>query len=169
MIFVTLGTWEMPFVRPLRELEQAVIHGHIREPVVVQSGKTPFASPHLELVPFFGREELEQRYQDASLVICQAGVGSIMLGLRKKKKVIAIARRACFDEHIDDHQLEILQVFAHLNVVLRWDGEGDLPAVLARAPGFVPAEYPFREERVSGEILRYLASSVESSGAETTP
>jgi len=166
MIFVALGTWEMPFVRPLRELEQAIIAGAIAEPVVVQSGKTVFATGHLELVPFFGREELERRYEEASLVICQAGVGSIMLGLRKKKKVIAIARRACFAEHIDDHQLEILRVFAQLGVVLQWDGAGDLPAVLARVPSFAPAEYPFREERISAQILRYLESSVERAGTE---
>jgi UDP-N-acetylglucosamine transferase subunit ALG13 len=160
MIFVVLGTWEMPFTRPLLEIDEAVRRGLIAEPIVVQSGNTAFESAHMELVPFFGKEELEQMYERASLVICQAGVGSIMLGLRKHKKVISIARLAQFDEHIDDHQLEILNVFTQTGAVLPWAGTGDLAEVLKRAENFTSAGYAFGEERISGEILTYLGSTI---------
>ena len=160
MIFVVLGTWEMPFVRPLVEIERAAERGLLTGPIVVQCGKTSYESRRLELVPFFAREELERAYEQASLLICQAGVGSIMLGLRKGKKVVAIARRRAFDEHIDDHQLEILEVFAKAGNILPWNGDGDLPQVLARSADFVPAPYPFGEERISDAILAYLETAV---------
>jgi len=160
MIFVVLGTWEMPFTRPLVEIDDAIRQGLLSQPVIVQSGKTVFESQHMELVPFFGKEELEQMYERAALVICQAGVGSIMLGLRKHKKVISIARLSEFDEHIDDHQLEILNVFAQTGAVLPWAGRGDLGEVLGRVDNFTSAGYPFAEERISGEILNYLAATV---------
>jgi UDP-N-acetylglucosamine transferase subunit ALG13 len=156
MIFVVLGTWEMPFTRPLVEIDTAVTQCLVSQPVVVQSGNTPYASTRMRLVPFFGKDELERMYDQASLIICQAGVGSIMLGLKKRKKVVAIARRAKYDEHIDDHQLEILDLFAQLGAVLPWQGEGDLGAVLERAQTFESAGYPFGQERISGEILEYL-------------
>jgi UDP-N-acetylglucosamine transferase subunit ALG13 len=162
MIFVVLGTWEMPFTRPLAEIEDACRRGLIQQPVVVQCGRTSYASSCMELVPFFGKEELEQKYEQAELVICQAGVGSIMLGLKKRKKVISIARLSRFEEHIDDHQLEILDVFTKSGAVLPWRGEGDLPDVLKRAEGFVSAGYPFGQERISGEILEYLSSHVKA-------
>jgi UDP-N-acetylglucosamine transferase subunit ALG13 len=161
MIFVVLGTWEMPFVRPLVEIERAVQQGLLQPPVVVQCGNTTYASPHMELVPFYDKETLERMYDNASLVICQAGVGSIMLGLRKHKTVVSIARLRKFDEHIDDHQIEILHVFANLGAVLPWQGTGDLAEVLQRAEKFVPAEYPFAQERISGAILEYLNASVQ--------
>lgn len=161
MIFVVLGTWEMPFTRPLVQIDQAIRQGLIREPVVVQSGRTLYESANLKLVPFFGREELEQMYEEANLVICQAGVGSIMLGLRKQKKVIAIARLAQFDEQIDDHQLEILDVFTKSGAVLPWTGAGDLVDVLMRARDFVSAGYAFREEKISRSILDYLDANVK--------
>jgi UDP-N-acetylglucosamine transferase subunit ALG13 len=161
MIFVVLGTWEMPFTRPLVQIEEAVRQGLIREPVVVQSGCTAYPSPSFKLVPFFGKEELEQMYEEATLVICQAGVGSIMLGLRKQKKVISIARLSKFDEHIDDHQLEILDVFTKSGAVLPWKGEGDLPEVLRRATDFVSTGYAFGEEKISRSILDYLDSNVK--------
>ena len=160
MTFVVLGTWDMPFVRALREIEQAASAGLLPEPVIVQSGHTHYPSTSLQLVPFFDSEELADMYERATLVICQAGVGSIMLGLRKHKKVIAIARLSRFDEHIDDHQLEILVLFSQLGAVLAWQGAGDLPQVLLAARSFVPAGYRFTQERISRAILDYLARSV---------
>lgn len=160
MIFVVLGTWEMPFTRPLVEIDAALRDGLFTQPVLVQSGKTLYSSERMQLVPFFDKDELERMYEQASLIICQAGVGSIMLGLRKKKKVISIARLAKFDEHIDDHQLEILDVFSKSGAVLPWRGDGDLREVLVRAQAFVSAGYPFAEEKISREILRYLEANV---------
>lgn len=162
MIFVVLGTWEMPFTRPLAEIESAAEHGLLHGPILVQCGKTSYESQRLQLIPFFDREELERMYEQATLIICQAGVGSIMLGLRKNKKVIAIARRRAFDEHIDDHQLEILDVFSKAGNILPWNGDGDLPQVLQRAAAFIPAAYPFGEEQISGEILAYLEKVVKA-------
>jgi UDP-N-acetylglucosamine transferase subunit ALG13 len=160
VIFVVLGTWEMPFVRPLREIEQAVKAGTLGEPIIVQSGKSDYRSTYFESTPFFGKDELERMYDLADLIICQAGVGSIMLGLRKNKKVIAVARREKYHEHIDDHQLEILQVFSKTGAVLPWNAEGDLDAVLKRARTFVSTGYRFEPERISGTILRYLDANV---------
>lgn len=162
MIFVVLGTWEMPFTRPLAEIERAAEQGLLSGPIVVQCGKTSYESKRLELVPFFGSQELEKMYEQASLLICQAGVGSIMLGLRKGKKVIAIARRRAFDEHIDDHQLEILEVFSKAGNILPWNGNGDLPQVLERAAHFTPAPYQFGKERISEAILAYLEATVRA-------
>ena len=161
MIFVVLGTWEMPFTRPLVQIADAIHQGLISEPVVVQCGRTEFDSPNMEMVPFFGKEDLEQMYEEASMVICQAGVGSIMLGLRKQKKVIAIARLSQFNEHIDDHQLEILDVFTKSGAVLPWNGAGDLPDTLRRAQNFVSAGYAFGEEKISRSILDYLDAKVK--------
>ncbi|MGH8288896.1 MAG: glycosyltransferase [Steroidobacteraceae bacterium] len=162
MVFVVLGTWEMPFIRPLIEIEKAAAQGLLAQPIVVQSGKTSYESPNLKLVPFFGKEDLERMYDQASLLICQAGVGSIILGLRKRKKIIAIARRRMFNEHIDDHQLEILDLFSKAGTILPWSGNSDLPQVLERARDFVPSDYPFAEERISGAILEYLSVTTKS-------
>jgi UDP-N-acetylglucosamine transferase subunit ALG13 len=162
MVFVVLGTWEMPFLRPLLEIERAVAGGMLRQPILVQSGNTSYSSSHMRLVPFFGKNELERMYDQAELVICQAGVGSIMMGLKRNKKVVAIARRAHLKEHIDDHQLEILQVFSRCGSVLPWRGEGDLPEVLSRAEAFVPAGYPFGEEKISSVVLDYLRANVKA-------
>jgi UDP-N-acetylglucosamine transferase subunit ALG13 len=147
----------MPFARPLREIERAAAAGLLTSPIIVQGGCTSYTSPHMQVVPFFSADEMERMYERASLIVCQAGVGSIMLGLRRHKTMIAIARRAPA-EHIDDHQLEILDVFSKLGSVLPWRGEGDLPEVLAHTADFKPVPYPFGEEKISGAILEFLGA-----------
>lgn len=146
----------MPFIRPLNEIERLISERYINERVVVQSGSTRFKSEFMELVPFFHPDELESLYMEASFVICQAGVGSIMLGLRNEKKLIVIARDSKFNEHIDDHQREILELFANQNLVLEWRGDGDLIEVLQKLPQFKPDKYVFGNENISNSIINYI-------------
>lgn len=146
----------MSFSRPLIEIESLIKKGVITDRVVVQGGNTDYHSDLLEMTPFFEPADLERLYEDAGLVICQAGIGSIMLGLRHNKKVITIARKHSLDEHIDEHQEEILDLFSKLNFVLRWNGNNDLGQVLAKLPDFIPAKYPFDEEKISDAIIDYI-------------
>jgi len=155
MVFVLLGTWEVPFIRPLVEIEEAVKTGYINEEVVVQSGPAKFPSEHMTLVPFFSGKELEDMYAKASYIICQGGIGSIMMGLKKGKKVIAIPRLKKYNEVNDDHQLEIIHVFTQNNYILPWQDE-KLTTVLSKLETFSPAQYPFEEEKISDAIIDFL-------------
>ncbi len=103
----------------------------------------------MQLTLFFDKLELERMYEQASLIICQAGVGSIMLGPRQKKKVISIARLAKFDEHIDGHQLEILDVFSKSGAALAWRGDGD-PGCTDAGPGIRMRGISFRRRKDIG-------------------
>jgi UDP-N-acetylglucosamine transferase subunit ALG13 len=155
MVLVLLGTWEASFTRPLIEIEKEIKSGNIKEEVVVQSGATLFTSNFMTLQPFFSGKEIEDLCNRASYTICQAGVGSIMLGLRKGKKVISIPRLKKYNEHIDDHQLEILHVFATKHYILPWTDES-LVKVLEKLNSFIPSPYPFQEEKISDAILNFL-------------
>lgn len=158
MIFVVLGTWSMPFIRPLIEIEDLVKRRVIQEEVVVQCGHTKFESTYLTCVPFFSSIEIEQKYVDARMIICQAGIGSIMLGLRHEKKVISIARSKAYNEHIDDHQTEILDVFSKQQFILKWSPHVALEDLLCKAESFSPVKYNFCEEQISARIVEYIES-----------
>ena len=136
MILVLLGTFHIPFKRPLVALERLCASGKINEEVIVQNGHTQFSSPHLKTFPFIDPALLDKFYDSARLIITHAGTGSIIKGLKKKKKVIAIARLHRLGEHIDDHQLEILNQFAGSNYILPWRENERLEEVLQRAESF---------------------------------
>ena len=104
MIFVSVGTHEAPFDRMLR----AVFDLGLDEELVVQYGpstlRTTRASIQVDYLPF---EAVVANIRRARAVVMHAGVGSVMISLANGKRPIVMARRREFDEHVDDHQVEL--------------------------------------------------------------
>lgn len=103
MIFVILGTHELEFKRLLEYLEKM----DIKEEVIIQSGNTKFVSNKYKVIPFLDQNDFNQYIKESTLVITHGGVGSILTALTHKKKVITMPRLSKYNEHNDDHQLEI--------------------------------------------------------------
>lgn len=160
MVLIVLGTWNMPFPRPLIEIEKLCEQKKVTEEIIVQTGHTQFDSRHMTMVPFFEQFDLEELYKKAQFVICQAGIGSIMMGLKNKKKIIAIPRLEKYNEHIDNHQLEILNVFEKQNHLMGWDENENLLNIILKLDAFLPKEYSFKEEKISDEIIQFISNSV---------
>lgn len=118
MIFVTVGTQNFNFLRLLRAVELAIINGTIKEKVIAQIGMNKFQSEHLSCIPFLDKEEFNSLMKEARFVISHSGTGSIISALKLNKRVIVAARRVKYDEHIDDHQLEILEAFSRLQLII---------------------------------------------------
>ncbi|WP_297638945.1 PssE/Cps14G family polysaccharide biosynthesis glycosyltransferase [uncultured Clostridium sp.] len=109
MIFVTLGTHELSFKRMLEYLEKL----DLTEEVLIQSGNTEFKSDKYKIVQFLSPTEFDQTMEKCDLVITHGGVGSILGALKREKKVITMARLQKYNEHNDDHQLEICEKLAN--------------------------------------------------------
>lgn len=104
MIFVTVGVM-YGFDRLVKEMDE--IAGRIAEAVVMQIGETTYKPKNARYFRFTSNEEIDRLYEDARVVVCHAGVGSIVTALEHGKPVIAVPRRKKYGEHVDDHQLEI--------------------------------------------------------------
>jgi UDP-N-acetylglucosamine transferase subunit ALG13 len=107
LILCIFGTHPQPFDRAL----DLVIDASGHEELIVQHGSTPKRDiPSRvrwhELVPF---GELVELIKTADAVVCHGGVGSLMTVLDQGRRPIAIARRRGFGEHVDDHQLQIVE------------------------------------------------------------
>ncbi|MDV2886317.1 PssE/Cps14G family polysaccharide biosynthesis glycosyltransferase [Alkalihalophilus pseudofirmus] len=156
MIFVVLGTHELPFTRLLKEVERLQEEGVIKEEVVVQVGHTPYESDKMKLVPFMSYDEMEGYFEKASLVITHAGTGSIITGVKKGKPVIAIARREEFKEHNDDHQTEIVEQFTQAGHILGANNVDELSSLLSQVDSFNPKPYVSGRDHIVGLITDFI-------------
>ena len=104
MILVTIGLM-YGFDRLIREMDE--IAGRIAEEVIMQIGKTTYEPKNARYFRFASAEKMDQLYEDARVVVCHAGVGSILTALEQGKPIIAVPRRKKYGEHVDDHQLDI--------------------------------------------------------------
>lgn len=118
MILVLLGTQNNSFHRLLEEIEKNIQNGNITDKVIVQAGFTKYESDKMEIFSMIPKEELDKLIDEASLVISHGGVGSMMSAIRKGKKVIAVPRQKKYGEHVNDHQIEIIETFKKQGIII---------------------------------------------------
>ena len=57
------------------------------------------------------QDEFAKLVDKADVIITHGGVGSIITAITKGKKVIAVPRLGKYNEHVNDHQVEIIESF----------------------------------------------------------
>lgn len=160
MILVTVGTQDKSFKRLIEAIDHQLEAGLIQEEVVVQSGYTQYSSPRMTIIPYFSQDELDEYRQNASLVITHGGVGSILDALRYGKKVIGVARLKQFKEHINDHQVEILEKFAKEGYLLYASDLAMIPSQIKEVHEFIPNPYPFDNEKLLKHVKKVIDSMI---------
>ena len=119
MIFITLGTQKQSFKRLLDEIERCKILDN--EEIIAQVGYTKFVSEKIKTIDFLETDEFNRYIGNSEFVITHGGVGSIFDALLKNKKVIAVPRLKKYNEHIDDHQVEICEKLATLGYIINYN------------------------------------------------
>ena len=156
MIFVVLGTHELPFDRLLKEIDKLILAGDIKEEVIVQAGHTKYRSEQMNFMDFTTYEHMAELYQQASLIITHGGTGSITLGMKMGKKIIAVPRLVKYGEHNDDHQLEIVKQFQQTGHILYWDESMELADILRGIETFQPTSFVSGNSHILTIIRNYI-------------
>ena len=107
MIFVTVGTTSYSFDRLLRAIDDLIETKKIKEKVIAQIGDSDYEPKNYEFFRFTSSEEIQELNKKCNLVISHAGAGSIMLALENKKPVVVVPRLKKYNEHVNDHQIEL--------------------------------------------------------------
>ncbi|MBM7649337.1 UDP-N-acetylglucosamine transferase subunit ALG13 [Bacillus ectoiniformans] len=157
MIFIVLGTHELPFQRLLKVVEEEIKAGNITSDVMVQSGHTSYESEHMKLIPFMTYHEMEAYYQKADYIITHGGTGSITTAVKMGKKLIAIPRLHKYGEHNDDHQLEIVRQFTESGHILSWNEDGPFSDVIRQISSFHPAPFVSGRKKILSIIEDFIA------------
>ncbi len=111
MIFVTLGNDKHKFNRLLNQIVSLSKDAPAYK-FMVQSGHTDFQEKdNLKFKSFFDKETFYKNIKEASLVISHAGAGTLIKLIQANKKPIVVPRLLKFNEHLNDHQLEIANEF----------------------------------------------------------
>ncbi len=154
MIFVSLGTQDKPFIRILENLEKWPGD----EKIIVQAGFTKYASKRMEIHEYLTPEAFAKALNDARIVICHGGVGTIMKALHAGKVVIACPRLAKYGEHQNDHQVQIVDNFAGQSYLLAWHDGDDISMLMQKAENFKPRKIESNRDNFLKRFARYIES-----------
>lgn len=158
MILVTLGTQDKSFIRLLEAIQKQIELGNIKERVVVQAGCTKFDSKDMEIFDLIPMDDFDKLIAECDLLITHGGVGSIIAGLNKDKKVIAAARLKKYKEHVNDHQLQIIDSFSKKGYILKLDDFDKLDELLKESIKFKPNKYESNADNFRKKIAELIDS-----------
>ena len=158
MILVTLGTQDKDFSRLLKAVEKQIEKGNIKDKVVAQIGTTKYKSDLMETFDLIPSDKFNELMSECDVLITHGGVGSILAGLKEDKKVIAAARLSKYKEHVNDHQLEIIDKFTEAGYILELKDFEKLDKVLKKCETFKPKKYKSNTENMVKLIEDYIDS-----------
>ena len=154
MVFVSLGTQDKEFPRLLKLVEDLIDKKVIKDDVIAQIGQTKYESNKMIIVKFLNKDELLKYIEESKYVITHGGVGTILDSLNLNKKVIAIARLKKYKEHVNDHQLELIDKFSKEGYII--DGSNNLEEAILKLNSFTPKKYQSNNDNFVNLIEDYI-------------
>lgn len=141
MIFVILGTQDVPFTRMLKMVDQLIDKFNISEEVIAQIGHTGFNPKNFTCIPFMNERDFQEHIKRASVIITHAGSGALFSAIKLGKKAIAVARLKKYKEMPDNHQTELVKKLSLEGYIL--DGTYGLDSAWQQLPDFNPRANDF--------------------------
>lgn len=151
MIFVTVGTGEVPFDRLLR----AIGSFERTERLVVQAGPSEVRPAGATLLGFIPYDDLASYVHAARVVVTHAGVGTVLTALAAGKRPVVVPRLRRLGEAVDDHQLVFARRLAASGLVTLVEDVSRLAAAIAQTPAPVTPP-PACDGRLAGELAALI-------------
>jgi beta-1,4-N-acetylglucosaminyltransferase len=142
VIFVTVGTHAQGFDRLLGALGPLAA----LDELVVQHGPGPVPSEAAVTARFLPARDVARYVEQARAVVSHAGVGTLIIAWRAGHVPVVVPRLHALGEHVDDHQVELVQALeARGEVIGIWD-VADLAAAVRSVPPRRPPRAASRKE-----------------------
>ncbi len=156
MIFLTVGTHPQQFNRLISEVDILAGEKVISEEIFAQIGHSSYLPKNFPYVKFLSLDEFNKKMAGASLIITHAGEGNVGIGVQLNKKMIIVPRMRKFNEHTNDHQLELAKAIEREGrAVVLYDVK-ELKSAVEKAKKFVP-----KKGKEKGRIIKLIEEFVE--------
>lgn len=137
MILVTVGTEQFPFNRLMNWIQVLIDRKFLQATeLVVQYGSCTIVPDGVQAHSILAQGQFQSLVQQANLIVSHCGEGTLLLLDTLQKPYILVPRSKRFQEHVDDHQVELANALAQRQVPIAWS-PGDLVRLLA-VPQWVP-------------------------------
>lgn len=158
MIFITVGSQKFQFNRLLEAVDRQIEDGTINEEVFAQIGVSDYRPRHYSYKDFLDREAFAQAVSAADIIITHGGTGAIIGAVKKNKKVIAVPRLAKYGEHVDDHQLQLIEQFKELNLIYRCDDCDQIGEAVRAVRNLQFNSYESNTDRIIADIDAFIST-----------
>lgn len=158
MIFVCTGTQIFQFDRLTKKLDELVANGTIKDTIFAQIGSAEYIPTNYEYKKFINKDEFAEYQKQADVVISHGGTGALVGASKLGKNIIAVPRLVKYHEHVDDHQLQIVEVLEKEGYVRAVYDINDLGKIIKEALAQPITKVYQRESNIIPIIEKYISS-----------
>lgn len=156
MILVTVGTQKFQFNRLLETIDRLCDEGIIKDVVFAQIGNSDYHPKCFKYVDFLAKDEFDKKLNECDILITHSGVATIISGVMKEKAVVVFPRLAKYNEHVDNHQVQIAEEFATQNLVLACYQQSELEEIIHQSRTHVFNKYSSQRKRIINVINKFI-------------
>lgn len=157
LILVCVGVSEYKFDRLLEVLDELCDEGFLNgKEIIAQIGYTDYKPRNYTSFSLIGREDFQKYMEDADLIISHAGTGSVIPLLKMKKKVIIFPRLEEYREHLDNHQLELCDVFTNAGYTMSAKNKEELILGIQNFKFFIPKNFQSNNKKINQLIINFI-------------
>jgi UDP-N-acetylglucosamine transferase subunit ALG13 len=135
VILLSVGT-QLPFDRLVRTVDQWAA-ATARKDVIAQIGPTDFHPTAMKSFAHIPYDRFRAMQQQCDLMVCHAGMGSIITAMEFGKPIIIMPRDHRLGEHRNAHQFATLRAFGNRPGIYPAENEQQLVDLLNRADELV--------------------------------
>ncbi len=154
MIFFTLGTQKFQMNRLVQAADD--LAKKLDEEIFVQTGHSGYTPVNCGHTQFMNEADYNNRIKNCRILVTHAGVGTIISGLTAGKPVIVVPRLKKFNEHVDDHQLQIAEAFAKKKNVLSCPDVEELEKFIKKAETFTFEPYVVHGGKIEDIVQNFV-------------
>ncbi len=161
MILITVGTEKFPFNRLMKWIDNLIDQKLIqpeKEEVVIQYGSCTIVPNGIEGHSVLKETDFLNLVEKARIIIAHCGEGTIDLLALINKPFILVPRSHDFQEHVDDHQVELAQQLAKQGIPIA-NSQEDLVDFLANP---VVAKFPVTPAKYYAQASLLLEEEFET-------
>jgi UDP-N-acetylglucosamine--N-acetylmuramyl-(pentapeptide) pyrophosphoryl-undecaprenol N-acetylglucosamine transferase len=129
LLFATVGA-TLPFDRMIDAVAELKRAGELPERVIAQVGIGGTRPSGIDTVETLTFDEMKATLEQADLVVCHGGTGSLITALRAQCRIVAMPRLFSRGEVYDQHQEEIVQAFVERGLICKAYDVGELRQAL---------------------------------------
>lgn len=157
MIFITVGTAGFQFNRILEMFDSLIEEGLIQgENVFAQTGYSTYIPRHYQYIQFTDKEHHTDLLINADCIVSHAGTGTIVSALKMNKTVIAVPRLCEYGEHVDNHQLELIDVFLKKKYIMTANSIEEMRNCLQNIQEFKPEPFKSNNFNINQLIINFI-------------
>lgn len=156
MIFITVGTQPQLFTRLFKKIEKLIDNGDINDEIIAQVGLNVVNNDKIKCFSYLEMTEMRRFIKAADLIISHGGAGSIITALKMGKKVIGIPRLSEYGEHINNHQVDLIDALSNENYIIPLYNIDLLKNAIEKSHNFNPKPFKSGQEEIIRDIKFFI-------------